>query len=270
LLDGALALAPGRDRAPLIEALALSEKSTPLDDFLRQRPALLDSPARQLYRAYSLALVQLLVDQTDGHRRLARYIDNLARASNDPLANLQSQFPELAGADSAKIWKSNIARASKNYQLLTFAETERELDESLRILGDSLQLRDLSQRKISQSEAATLNRLSPRLLLLAARANPSLRSSVQDYQRIASSLAIGKSKGMTARLARVEALRIRISARMSEIDDYMNWCEATKLKSQSGVFANYLNAVEEQNEARPHRHDALSVYLDALEEQFKN
>jgi len=50
----------------------------------------------------------------------------------------------------------------------------------------------------------------------------------------------------------------------------MNWFEATQPKTKSGAFAEYLKAAQEQNEARPRRRDALSVYLDALEEQFQN
>src|ERR1700737_31232 len=163
-----LALAPGRDRLPLIEALAVSNKIISLDEFLDQRPALLDSPARQLYRSYSFALVQLLTDQADGPKRLARYIGNLSHATNDSLADLRIQFPVLAGNDTDRIWKSNIVRLSKNYQLLAFAETERELDESLQTLGDekckgAAKLRELAQRKISRSEITALNRLSERL-----------------------------------------------------------------------------------------------------------
>src|SRR4029077_11798411 len=73
LIDGALALVPGRNRAALIEALAVAENIVPLEDFLRQGPRLseLDSPSRQLYRAYSLALVQLLGTGANGHARLA-------------------------------------------------------------------------------------------------------------------------------------------------------------------------------------------------------
>src|ERR1700719_2378565 len=59
LLDGLLASAPGRDRQPLIDALAGTAKFISLEDFLGQRPEQLDSPARELYRAYSFALVQL-------------------------------------------------------------------------------------------------------------------------------------------------------------------------------------------------------------------
>src|SRR5215813_13294514 len=42
LIDGALALSPGRDRGPLIEAIANTEKPLPLEKFLRQRSAVLD------------------------------------------------------------------------------------------------------------------------------------------------------------------------------------------------------------------------------------
>src|SRR6266566_621358 len=79
LLDGVLARTPGRDRRPLVEALSLSNNGMSLEEFLQpQMLSGLDSPARLRYRAYSLALVQLLVDGTDGHSRLARYIDRLS------------------------------------------------------------------------------------------------------------------------------------------------------------------------------------------------
>src|SRR5438876_1003840 len=104
LLDGVLALTPGRDRAPLVEALSVSQKTMSLEEFLRQRPELLDSAGRMLYRACSFALVQLLVDGIEGRARLARYIDSLPNASNDPIADLKTQFPLLAG-NAEKTWQ---------------------------------------------------------------------------------------------------------------------------------------------------------------------
>jgi hypothetical protein len=279
LLDGVLALTPGRDRGPLVEALLLSDKIMPLEELLRSRRlSRLDSPTRQLYRAYSWAFVQSLVDGTEGPARLAYYIDNLSRASNDPLADLKAQFPVLGGG-AEKTWRSSVARLSttQSYQLLTFAETERHLDELLCIkISDAghstktVQLGDLSQRKISRAESAAVAAASQDLLLLAARANPILRPIVQEYQQIAALLGNGKRKGLTARLARLQTGRARLATRMSEIDDYMNWFEATQSKTKSGAFADYLKAAQEQNEARPRRRDALSVYLDALEGQFQN
>ena len=55
---------------------------------------------------------------------------------------------------------------------------------------------------------------------------------------------------------------------MTEIDDYMNWFEATQLETRSGIFAEYLNAADKMRAAAPRRHDPLSIYLDALEQQF--
>jgi hypothetical protein len=279
LLDGALALTPGRDRGPLVEALLLPDKIIPLEELLRPgRISELDSPARLLYRAYSFALVQLLVDATGGPEQLVRYIDNLSRSSTDPLSDLKAQFPTLDGS-AEKTWRSSVARlrATQSYQLLTFAETERRLGELLRVrISDPghatriVQLDDLSQRKILPVEIAAIAALSPDLLLLAARANPILRPIVQEYQQIASLLVKGKRKGLTARLAQLQASRAKLITRMTEIDDYMNWFEATQSKTKSGAFADYLKAVQGQNEARPRRRDALSVYLDAMEEQFQD
>ena len=57
LLDGALAMAPGQNSKPLADALEpviRASKTIPLSEFLRQHPALLDSPGRSLYRSYAL------------------------------------------------------------------------------------------------------------------------------------------------------------------------------------------------------------------------
>src|SRR5205814_512854 len=202
LLDGVLALTPGRDRGPLIEALSVSDKRTPLEEFLRQRPALLDSPGRLLYRAYSLSLLELLVNGTDGHSRLGRYIDNLSHASNDSFADLKAQFP-LLGDDVKKTWQSALARPSgaQNYQLLTFAESEQRLDELLRVkipdAGNSfkqVELSELAQRKLSAVEKMALSRVSENLVLLTIRANPVMRPIVREYQQIAALLVRGKRK----------------------------------------------------------------------------
>jgi hypothetical protein len=277
LIDGVLALTPGRDRRPLMEGLSLAEKNVSLEEFLRQRPELLDSPARLVYRAYSFALVRLLVDEADGHSRLARYIDNLSRASADSLADLTAQFPELVGDGGEKTWKVKIAglSAAKNNELLTFSETERKLDKLLcRKVSDSakpsetLQLENFLRAKPSHAQEGALKKLSQDLLLLAARANPVMRPLVQEYQQIAGQIVAGKRQRLAECLARAEATRARMSAHMSQIDDYMNWCEATKLKTASGAFVEYLRAASNAGELKPRRPDALSVYLDALQEQF--
>jgi hypothetical protein len=278
LLDGVLALTPGRDRGAIVEALLVSVKRISLAEFLQQRPALVDSAGRLLYRAYSLALVELLVDGIDGHSRLARYIHNLTRASNDPLADLKVQFP-LLGKDVEKTWQSAVARLgdAQSYQLLTFAESEQRLNELLRIkvsdAGKSpkqAQLSELAQRKPSVAEKMALNELSQNLFLFTIRANPVMRPIAREYQQIAALLARGKRKRIIERLARLQMTHTTLLARMNDVDDYMNWFEATQSNSRSGVFADYLKAAGNSQVPAPRRRDALSVYLDSLAEQFED
>jgi hypothetical protein len=273
LLDGVLTCTPGRDRGPLVEALSLSEKKMSLVEFLGKRPELFDSAGRTLYRAYSFALVRLLVDGPDGLSRLARYIENLSKASNDPLADLKVQFPFLSG-DVEKIWRSNVARldVTHSYDLLTFAESDQRLDELLhaevRGTGKPLDLNGLTRQKASAAEKTGLNQLSQALLLFVGEANPVLRPVAREYQEIAALLTRGKRRGLAKRLARLLTTRKELAARMSDIDDYMNWFEATQMTSASGNFAGYLRAADEPQTPEPRRGDPLSIYLDALEDQL--
>jgi hypothetical protein len=273
LLDGILALTPGRDRAQLIEALSLSQKPMSLEEFLRQNPALLDSTGRTLYRACSLALVQFLVDGSERRARLARYIGSLSNASSDPIADLKAQFPSLA-ADAEKIWQSAVAQTSsaQDYQLLTFIESERRLDELLRVkipnTEKSLDLSALAGRKASAAEKIALNELARSLLLFIGQANPILRPITREYQQMAALLGRGKRRGIAKRLARLQTTREKLVARMNDVDDYINWFEATQLPARSGVFAGYLKAASQPQATRPRRQDPISVYLDTLEDQF--
>jgi hypothetical protein len=64
-------------------------------------------------------------------------------------------------------------------------------------------------------------------------------------------------------------LRKELAARMGDIDDYLNWFEATQMESQSGAFSDYLKAANQSQVSAPRRRDPLSVYLDALEDQIE-
>jgi len=165
----------------------------------------------------------------------------------------------------------------QSYQLLTFAESERRLDELLRVkipdTGKStkaVELSELAQRKTTAAEKTALSLLSQNLLLFAIRANPIMRPIAREYEQIVARLARGKWKGVAKRVAGLKDIRARIAARMSDIDDYMNWFEATQSKSGSGIFADYLRAADQPRAPGPRRRDALSVYLDALANQFED
>jgi hypothetical protein len=264
LVAGLLQSAPNRDHAPLEAVLSLPAHPSSLEEFLRQRPESLDSAARELYGAYSFVLLQLLAESPDGHAQLGRYIDNLALASTDPLGDLHAAFPAIR--DFEKTWRSTISSMKSAEQgLLTFSHTQAKLNETL---SKSLRLDEFMRIKSTPAQRLALRKLAEELCLLTAHANPVLRPVIQDYQHIAEQLALGRHRGVATRLAELKRLREKLSARMSDVDDYMNWFEAAKLETSSGLFDDSLKTGVGSESQKPRRRDALSIYLDAMELEF--
>jgi len=276
LLDGLQGDIGGMTRA--LAAPAAARKILSLEELLRQRPASLDSAGRSLYCAYSVALLELLTQMPDGRHRLARFIDDLPAASDDGVAHLRAQFPELFDptGSSRKVWLPHIARlsASQSCPLFSGEESERVLDEllSARISRagseERYQLHEFSKFIRDVSVRPALVRLRKELSALVAQASPIYRPAIFEYEKIATLLARGKTNGIAERLARVSVSRKRLSAQMRKIDDYMNWFEATQSRGPSGVFADYMKAADLADRPAERRRDAISVYLDALETQF--
>lgn len=283
LVEGVLARSSSQ-QAPtlnnLLTAAVAADKVVPLAAFVRQQPEQLDAQGRLLYRAYAAALLQFLLDQPTGAARLSAYMESLFRASNDSFSDLRSQFPGLGNGDAQEaLWKSAVAKfASTNrYEfLLSFGETQRRLEELLhtpipnsKARGKPVQLEQLGGGKPSPGQAPALRALSQNLLLLSTSAHPVLRPVVVEYQEIAQELAARKTARVSRRLAAVGEIRARMTRRMTEIDDYLNWFEATQLPTKSGAFTDYLKAAAQPGEPEKRRRDALSVYLDAVEAQFQ-
>lgn len=249
LLDGLLA------RFDRIEPRAPPQMS--LEQFLQQRPENLDAPARDLYRAGSLALVNVIVDLAPDQRGLAHYLDHVAHSSDDSLGDLE------------KPWRARLENlASQNIDLLPFKRSEERLAQALqmKIAGKETSLAELAKPNLSPAEKATLELTAENLVLAGARAHPLLRTIIGEYQQIARSLAAGKRKGAVERLNRLADTRRRLVRRMEQIDDYLNWFEATQMTASSGAFDDYLRAAHGTTEDR-HRHDVIATYLDAIETQ---
>jgi len=268
-----------RDRVTGILALPVAAKNVlPLEKFLAQRPELLDAPGRNLYRAYGFALVDLLSHAPDGPRRLTQFIVGLPGSSNDPMAELRNHFPGLFESDNAaRTWQNQIARLASDqpYQLLSSAETERRLDEMLRLkISDRGPEKsyELTQFPIFRKHPAakeTLGALAHDLQSLATRAHPVYAPIIADYAEIAALIGRGKTLDVPRRLERLKNLRKAIGAQMRKIDDYLNWFEATSLGGPSGEFADYMKAAERAAQPEQTKRDPISVYLDAIETQFE-
>ena len=118
LLEGILALSAEGGSAFLAHALSTATTGNvlTLEEFLRQRQVLLESPSQTLYRAYSAALISMLMDGLGGRVRLGRFVAGLARAQSDPLADLKTYFPELGenAENLEKTWRACVMRLSGN------------------------------------------------------------------------------------------------------------------------------------------------------------
>ncbi|MDQ6808767.1 MAG: hypothetical protein M3Z64_05000 [Verrucomicrobiota bacterium] len=281
LLEGLLARQSGAEISRMIEPLvplARADKLASLGEVLAQRPELLDPIAREIYRAYCAALVDLL-SSSDNGARLSALIKDFA-GEGEPVATLVGRFPILSGgqAGGEAAWRGALKHllvADRN-RLLTAAETEVEIERLLVLpIGTSARpahygLDEFPAFIRDPAAPAALQRTSAELLLLGTRVNLLYRPIVAEYQQIAAALAQRKTRGVAARLTRTKATRAQVAARTREMDDYLNWFEATQSRSQSGLFADYSLAAEEVANDRPPRRDAISVYLTALESELGN
>ena len=279
LLDGVLQLAPGHDSdetAQVLQTMVAAKKIAPLDDVVRQRRELLDPSSRKIYDDYSMALLQLLIDSPDGRRKLVRFITDLPVSPNDSMADLRAHFPAVLGKSSDKWWSLSVARlsATDRYETLGAAETAARLDRLIRFsISDRngtrglYTLDDYDNFLRLPASARPLRQMSRQLLLLGAQAHPSYRAIVQEYYQLVELLARGKTDKVMPRLRRVASYREAVEQQGRDIDDYLNWYEATQPKTMSGAFSQDLEAVTAADEALPRRRDPISVYLDSVEMQ---
>lgn len=269
-----------RDRAAALLALPVATGNVlPLEKFLAQRPELLDASSRNLYRAYSFALVDLLGRPPEGPRRLTRFILDLPAASNDSMADLRRHFPEMFQPEEAeKTWQKQVARlsAGQPYHLMSSAETRRRLEGALRlrITESGKEKRyDLKEFPIflkHRSAKKALRLLEHEIAILAARANPLYAPIIAEYGEVIGLLQRGRTLSVPRRLERLGNWRGALAAQMQSIDDYLNWFEATSLIGPSGEFAEYMKAAERAAQREQTKRDPISVYLDALETQFES
>jgi len=191
---------------------------------------------------------------------------------------LESRFAFLAD-DAERTWQLALKqlKSAQTFRVLTFAESERRLDELLRVKISEMNkpmktvnLDEFTQHKLSAVEKMALEQLRRDLLFFVPQANPVLRPIAREYEAIAGLLSRGKRRGMAKCLLRLEATCQRLASRMREIDDYMNWFEATQMKSVSGNFTGYLKAVDQSQLQPPRRRDPLSIYVDVVADQFDN
>lgn len=276
LIEAIVAREHDRDAAAqTLEPLVGAGNAMPLESFLQQRRETLNPASLQVYRACSVALLELVLRGNDAHQRLGQFIRDLRHGSVDPLADVVAHFPHLNGMRGvADVWKQQLARvvAAKPNELLGVAETGRVLDAMLHVkLGnDRYAIEEFAPILHARGSQPALRYLREQLLLFEPRANPVYRDIVIEYQEVATLLARGSTRRVAERLAHVKQWRQQLATRMGRVDDYLNWYEATQQSTPSGMFDHYLKAASALDDpANRRRRDRISVYLDAIETQLE-
>ena len=103
---------------------------------------------------------------------------------------------------------------------------------------------------------------------LSGRANVLLRPVIGEYEQCLAQLTRGKTRGLRERFEHAARLRAALNRRASEVADYLNWFEATQMKTSSGIFNNYLKTANELLEQDKKRRDPIARYLDELEREY--
>jgi hypothetical protein len=101
------------------------------------------------------------------------------------------------------------------------------------------------------------------LLRLEVRAHPLVRPIVEEYRTIASQLAAKPGKNLETRIRKNMQLQQAVVKRAGEMEDYLNWFEATRLDTPSREFDSHSDPWTSFLSFR--RNDAVSRYLDDVE-----
>jgi hypothetical protein len=265
---------------PAVYSSLLASESPPeLRDFLRLRPASLDSTSRLLYRAQAMALVDALTQLPDGAAGLQNYIRK-TRRNPATIEEIISMFPSLAEDKSAlgRRWLLAIAKgsATNRADLLSSRETGKELDRILEIkalpdpknpevaaMSGPYALESIAR---SRNGRFILNQLNEELLRLSLRAHPMFQPVVQDYLQIVRELIAKPKRRVDKRVASAEEIRAGLRSHNSEVESFIDWVETTKISEADETTAI---AIEEADtiEDPPPRPDAISRHLDAIAER---
>ncbi len=274
--------------AHLLGALLPTTQALPIDEFLGKDPAAMDATSRGVYQAYAYSLVCLLLqDMSGGREALVAFIRDLPATSDQEArtaAALSRHFPQLAESPDGleKWWTLGLARLaqSDHYQALSVEETERRLNDVLTFRAPAGTGEPGNPRLYTLADYRKLphRRQTPQLLVgiragllaLSGQANPLYRQIILGYQEALTDLERHKVNGAAELLDNLDNARRDVLKRREHIADYMNWYEATQVATRSDAFDEYFRTAQQLETAkRVHRPDAISAYVDSVENEFR-
>ncbi len=267
--------------AGLYEKLVQDGPPPKLEAFLKEKPEMMDATSRAVYRAKAMTLLRALLRLPGGPASLAAWLASLHEGNPNDADRLLKHFPGLAEkpAELSKMWALCIADASASNRAkpLGLADTQKQLNLIFELVAPKDPKKPEAGNLVGPLALPALVRMdsgkflagqkAEDLLRLEVRAHPVMRPVVEEYRIIASELSRKPKKNFDKRLQKNLDLQNAIAQRMDEIDDYMNWFEATKLETSSQKFESTFDVREKSSVMR--RNDAITRELDAAEQRLR-
>jgi hypothetical protein len=256
---------PSRLRAFLGEIPVHSEP--PQVQLVRSFPGLALSN-HSLEKWWSLQLAQMAqptafepFDAAETERRLAAAL----------MVHLQPEPERPAGTSTLGRWLKGLIPGGKPAGGAASPAPPAAAPESASARQEEvIPLEDLDRLAALKQRKSVLTANQSELSVLALRAFPLHRPLLDEYQQIIGLIIRGKTKGVAARLDSLAARRRDILTAVENVEDHLNWYQATQRPGASGSFDRYFRLLDELGEPPPKSDDPITRYLDGIEQEFEN
>jgi len=266
----ALARTEAAGGAPIYDALLEGRGMPKLARFLRENAGALRGRAREIYGAQSYALYRALAELPGGKARILQNL-TLDEPSRDPVERFGQTWPELLAEPerAARMWALSVARlaAPERTDFVSAGQCSSKLAAVLQSLetpeSEMEPAEALVQLARTPEGRFKLEQAAAELRRLGFRAHPLYAALVEEYRAMFDDLSRKRRKGFVPKFREAEDLRWALDERSSEITDHLDWYQANAPAEQPVVTAARVLPPE----PAPRRNDAVSRYLDSVEQR---
>lgn len=276
-----------RGKAPerfsrLFAQLMSTETLTPIEAVLFGDYEEMDTVSQAIYQAHCYALVRLLQELPGGRSDFLQFVQSIPYGYGEDLDGLLNIFSALGGSRESlqRWWSLGVARLamSRSRDWNSLQDSEERLRSLLRIEvpdpdeeGETtvLSIEDYQALARNREARAALSQLQNSLGGFSTVAHPLYRPIIAEYQEVASTLARGRTRRIAEQLEELQLYRNELAERMSEIEDYLNWYEATQTTTGRGAFNSYLDKAKALDQTQSGRSDRITIYMDQMAREFE-
>ena len=264
------------ERSAMAAVVFSRGRAFPVEKLLAETPDGMPAATQAAYRASACGLVLTLLAQENGADGFHRLLADLAQYSGKPGDLIRYHFQALAATESGleKWWALQVADMArpKALDFLGAEESHRRLAQALvaDVLPESglgqhqpTELAQIIARPPGAERQKALGTIWGRLRALEPRIHPLYRELASSYGGLVAQVMEGKAKHAATDLAALDAVRSRYVTLLDQVDDYLNWWEATQGRGDPRLFEAYRHLSQPAvPAARPD--DPIGQYLDEI------